>query len=330
MTRSILFLALVLSVPMSASAKVLWKGDFETANILQWSKAQMVSPDRLQVQTTRVKQGKYAVRALVKQGDDPINSGGNRNELLDVTYQPEGAERWYHWYTYFDESYPSAKKWQVFTQWHQYEDFGSPPIEFDVYGEEMHLTNWQNVIWRAPLVRGKWRSFLFHVKWSKDAKVGFLELWLDGEQVIPKTYLMTDSRVYLKQGLYRNSDIAPDGIVFHDGMTVGETRADVEPVSVVPPDEEVDAGSPKDADAGTPDPVTDAGTPDPDPDPTDPDPTDPNPVDGGLPLDPNWNAPIDPILPEPQMGCSVAGGVGLPLAALALAALALRRRRRQS
>ncbi len=35
--------------------------------------------------------------------------------------------------------------------------------------------------------------------------------------------------VVLKQGLYRNASIVPDGIVFHDAMIKGETLDDVMP-----------------------------------------------------------------------------------------------------
>ncbi len=311
MTQRLLTLALALgvTVPLSASAKVLWRADYETGDISQWTKAQQVSADRLQVQTDRVKEGKYALRATVKQGDNPINASGNRNELVDVTYQPEGAERWYKWSTYFDPGYPSSPKWQVFTQWHQFEDYGSPPIEFDVKGEEIHLTNWTKTIWTTPLRRGEWLDFLFHVKWSKDPKVGFVELWYNGEKVMEKTFLKTDSRVYLKQGLYRHADISAVGVVVHDGMLVGETREDVEPT---PPAEEPDAGSGTAPPEGTPDAGTGTTT-------TTTSQPSPYSTGGGSPAN---------EFDQQSAGCSATGGVAFPLAALALGLLFRRRRAR--
>lgn len=324
MNRRLLPLALALAMPFAASAKVLWRGDFETGDISQWTKAQQVSKDRLSVQSTRVIEGKYALRALVKQGDDPINASGHRNELVDVTYQPEGAERWYRWYTYFDEGYPSERKWQVFTQWHQYEDYGSPPIEFDVYGEEIHLTNWTNVIWKAPLQRGRWLEFVFHVKWSKDPKVGFVELWYDGQKVLEKTYLKTDSRVYLKQGLYRHADIQQDGIVYHDGMIVGETLEDVKPT--VPEEEEEE--TPGDGSGDTSGDGSGGGD-------TSGEGEGQGEGEGDTTGDPGTGT--GGVIPSPPgeepnqlqgAGCSSTSATALPLAVLALMGLGLLRRRR--
>lgn len=328
MTKRLLPLALALTMPFAASAKVLWRGDFETGDISQWTKAQQVSPDRLKVQEDRVREGKYALRALVKHGDDPINASGHRNELVDVNYQPEGAERWYRWYTYFDESYPSERKWQVFTQWHQYEDYGSPPIEFDVYGEEIHLTNWTNVIWKAPLQRGRWLEFIFHVKWSKDPNVGFVELWYDGQKVLEKKFLKTDSKVYLKQGLYWHADIKVDGIVYHDGMIMGETWDDVKPAETDDGDTGGDTGGGDTGggdtgggDTGGGDTGGDTG----------------GGSDGGTEGDGSGDEGTGDGMgypsptPDPNdlqaAGCSTSGATALPLAALALAAFALLRRR---
>jgi len=315
MMKRLLTFALAAALPLTASAKVLWRGDFETGDRSQWNGIQEVNANRLVVQTDRVKEGKYALKVTVNLGDNPIGASGNRNELVDSShYEPEGAERWYHWYTMFDESYPSERTWQVFTQWHQYEDHGSPPMEFDVYGEEINLTNWEKVIWKAPLQRGVWHEFLFHVKWSKDASKGFVELWYDGQPAMPKTFLNTDSNVYLKQGLYRNNTIQGVGIVYHDGMTVGETREDVEPA---PP-----AQTPPDGSGGTSGGTSSGGSGG----------TTPG-APGGATTPPT-NPPSGPAgndLTAPAQergGCSTTGGTLLPIGGVLMALALLTRRRK--
>jgi Polysaccharide lyase len=35
-------------------------------------------------------------------------------------------------------------------------------------------------LWKMPLIRGRWVNFVRHVKFSKDANVGYEELWVDG------------------------------------------------------------------------------------------------------------------------------------------------------
>ncbi len=134
---------------------------------------------------------------------------------------------------------------------------------------------------------------------------------------------------YLKQGLYRDSSISAVGLVYHDGMTMGTTLADVAP-QLVPPPPPPDAGPP---DAGPPD----AGPPDAGP--PDAGPPAAGPPDAGPPADPadGGVTPARPAQPGapvaqsgvgfPGQGCSSAGSAGgLLIAALAL----LRPRRRQS
>src|SRR4051794_20937898 len=152
----------------------------------------MVSADRLQVVTSPVAEGRYALKATVKQGDDPINSSGNRNELVYQGNEAVGSEYYYRWKVMFAPDFPSVRTWQIFTQWHHDGPSGSPPVEFYVYGEEIRLTMTDSITpWSMPLTRGVWHEFVFHVKWSPDPKVGFIELWHNREKVLAKRNLAT-------------------------------------------------------------------------------------------------------------------------------------------
>lgn len=205
----------------SVSAEIVWVGNFETADLSQWSSTQMVSADRLQVVDWPVREGRYALRALVVQGDDPIGASGNRNELVSMTLEEPGSEYYYRWSTMFDESFPSAATWQVFTDWHHTGCCGSAPVEFYVLGEEIRLQAGGDTVWSTGLVRGIWNDFVFHVRWSEDPGEGFIELYHNGQLVLPLLSIATQypgMRNYLKQGLYRDSRISEDGIVYHDAM----------------------------------------------------------------------------------------------------------------
>ncbi|WP_342381311.1 heparin lyase I family protein [Myxococcus stipitatus] len=227
--------------PPPTGASVVWVGDFESGDRNQWTRAQMVSADRLAVVSSPRRQGAYALKATVRKGDDPINSSGNRNELVRMTREATGSEYYYRWSTMFDSTFPNAKTWQLFTQWHQDADSGgSPPVEFYVYGDEIRLNiggNPGTIVWRTPLVRGRWMDFIFHVRWSPDAKVGFVELYLDGKVVLPKRYIATQYRGmlnYLKIGLYRNDTVTQTGIVYHDGWMMARKLEDVlSPTAVI-------------------------------------------------------------------------------------------------
>ncbi|WP_395820636.1 heparin lyase I family protein [Archangium minus] len=224
--------ARVCGAPATGSS-VVWRGDFETGNISQWTSTQMVSADRLQVISSPVRSGKYALKATVRQGDDPINSSGNRNELVKMTREAVGSEYYYRWSTMFASDFPSVKTWQLFTQWHHEGSSGSPPLEFYVYGEEIRLNiggDPGTLVWKAPLVRGQWQDFILHVKWSPEASVGFVELYHNGQLVLPKRNIATmfpGMLNYLKVGLYRSDTVTQVGVVYHDGWIMARTLADV-------------------------------------------------------------------------------------------------------
>jgi MYXO-CTERM domain-containing protein len=325
-------------VPGLASAGIVWRGDFETGDRSQYSGTQMVSADRLQVVTSPVAEGKYALKVTVKQGDDPIDASGNRNELVYQGKEALGSEYYYRWKVMFANDFPSVDTWQLFTQWHHDGCCGSPPVEFYVRGEEIRLAlnGTGEVPWKGKLTRGVWHEFVFHVKWGTTANTGFVELWHDKELVLPKRGAVTmysGQKNYLKMGLYRSDTVQPVGVVYHDGFVQATTLADVIALDAPPPSTPVDAGTPV-VDAGTPStdagtPVVDAGTPEED-------------VDAGTPPAeaPDTVTPPSPSVPPAQgistdeelaaqAGCSSTGGAPFAgFALLGVLGLARARRRR--
>jgi hypothetical protein len=241
--KSLSIVLVTLGASTAASADIVWRGNFETGDRSQWSGTEMVSADRLQVVEAPVREGRYALRALVHQYDNPIHASGNRNELFYNSNEPMGSEYFYRWSTMFDSSFPSHPSWNVFTQWHQSAlCCGSPPVSFYVQGERIYLGMMDSPVWSVPLNRGVWNDFIFHVRWSDNPGIGFIELYYNGELVIPKRYTATNmpgQLNYLKQGLYRDEAIAPDGIVYHDAMVQATSLADV-----LPPPSPADAGTP--------------------------------------------------------------------------------------
>jgi uncharacterized protein (TIGR03382 family) len=234
--KHLLSLAPFVLVPTLASAAIVWKGDFETGNLSQWDRTQSVASNRLLVVSDVVREGRYALRAMVRKGDDPIKASGNRNELLYMGLEPSGSEYYYKWSTLFPQNFPRSSKWQIFTQWHHEGLNGSPPLELYVVDDELRMrvggTSGQ-VVWRAPLQREKWNDFVLRVKWSSDPKVGFVEMYHDGKLVVPLRRMATQykgERNYLKVGLYRDASISPEGVIFHDGFTMATELKDVMPV----------------------------------------------------------------------------------------------------
>jgi MYXO-CTERM domain-containing protein len=247
-----LALCAVLCASGAASATVIWRGDFETGDISQWTSVEGLT-SRLTVVQSPVRQGKNALRVELHQGD--VSNSGTRNELGLETAQyqeVEGNDRWYAWSTLFPSDYPSNNTWQVFTQWHHSGCCGSPPLEFDVIGEHIQMAhNGDTVLWTAPLQRGVWHDFMVHVYWSSGS--GYVELWYDGQPALAKTPVQTlypGNYNYLKQGLYRDAAVTDVAVLYHDGFVIGTSQADVDPQPAPPPPPPPDAGTPPPADAG--------------------------------------------------------------------------------
>lgn len=305
--------ALALTLASTAHAAIKWRGDFETGDRSQYNRIEMVSPDRLQVVPSPARQGRYALRAEVRQGDDPIDASGNRNELMKQDGASEGTEYYYGWSTLWPSDYPLTPTWQVFMQWHHPGTTGAPPVRFVLgcsaadCGEPLPdtlflIVNNKTVWTRKGIKRGEWTDFVLHVKWSADPAVGFVELWYDGQLVLPRRYTRTlyssSDTNYLKTGLYRDEVTQPTAVLYHDGLVQATTYEEAAP-------------QPQGASAPTPPPEAT---------PTPSAPTDPT--------EPTW--PGDDGEAR-ALGCSQGpaslASWGLGLAALALAPL-LRRRRR--
>lgn len=237
-TTPALVAAVLLAGARTASATVHWRGDFETGDTSQWSEEQVVAADRLQVVTDPVREGRHALRVEVRQGDDPLDASGNRSELLWRYYEKEGTDRVYAWSTLWPDDYPSADTWQLFVQWHHTGNSGSPPVEFYVVGEEILLrVDAEEVVWRAPLERGRWHDFVFRVRWSSDPQDGLVELYHDGQLVVPErrvANMYSGQDNLMKIGLYRDDSIEAPAVLYHDGMTVADTVGEVLPAAAPP------------------------------------------------------------------------------------------------
>ncbi len=204
-----------------------WHGDYETGNLSQWEAIQEVAPDRITVSHEMAHQGNYAARFEVRPGDN-IGDTPPRAEVASDLHEKEGEERYYRWYTYFPESFPTEypNSFVTFTQWRA-KDESTDYTSFMVWGDQIQLRR-EGTKWSTTLTKGVWHKFVYHVKWSPDPSTGFIELYYDGQLVVPKTNVRTMAGTpghavgnYVKEGLYR-SDELPTGVLYQDGF-VAET-----------------------------------------------------------------------------------------------------------
>jgi hypothetical protein len=194
--------------------------------------------------TSPVRQGHVAAKFVVHPGNDPINSTGERAEIyLDpsLTRATIGSEQWWGWSTMFPEAFkPSPKSsWNIFVEFHQTGAQCAPPVSFEVndtvkptrlklraWGGRLDTTNCTNPY------RKKW-NFAPLEKDAPDPRVGFVQVWLNGKEVVPKTHAATmyaDQAIYLIEGFYR-AESSVTSVVYQDGMRRGGSFADVAPVA---------------------------------------------------------------------------------------------------
>jgi hypothetical protein len=222
--------------PGTADAKVVKRLDFDTGNFRQWSSIHALSRGARIVRRPRT-QGRYAARFTVRPGDDPISASGERAEVLFKTGEREGVESWWKWSTRFPKGFrPINGHMNTFTDWHHTGSTCHAPVQFLINAWEtparMELrisagsynpstcdtgsSRWWNI---GRLVRGRWQTFVFHVRWSTSGSKGFVELWRNGKKVVPFTRMPTRRAgydVYLKQG-YLRRPANWTSTVFHDG-----------------------------------------------------------------------------------------------------------------
>jgi len=250
---AILFLLVGLS-PAAATRAPVWRAGFERGDFSEWQKREAL-PGDVAVVRTPVRDGRFASRFSVGPGDVPGTSGERAELSLDnaVTGATDGQERWYSWSTYFPRDFAPVpdSTWNIFTQFHETAPDGchpnvafqvntkgaTPMIRINVRGGRRDAATCEPASQRAwdavPLRLGQWSDFVFHVLWSASGTRGFVELWIDGAQVVPKTRLATlypGQGAYLKQGFYR-APTQTISTVYHDAMRVGITRTDVAPLT---------------------------------------------------------------------------------------------------
>lgn len=230
------------------AAGLLWTGDAETGDLSQFNTdaGQDVGGNPPRVVTSPVRDGRYAIELTVNGAtneDDGICCG-TRNELLPrFRTIEEGDDLWFGFSTYLAPGFALEPDWQLITQFKQNFD-GSPPLglyveqsQYIVEGGYGHPDGSQPYrISLATVTTGTWVDWVWHVKFSTDPAVGFIEVWRDGTLVLPHytpgfgtLYPGTGNQagVYAKTGIYRDPTVASPATMYLDNWRIGTSAAAV-------------------------------------------------------------------------------------------------------
>lgn len=245
-------------VAASASAEVLWRADTKADSLGAWDGYQSAAPhgetfsrERLATVSSPVA-GEHGrvIRITLSPGDiaynprkSPPYAMGNRSELIHLPRIGEGEERWYRWRVYFPKDFAvtdGKKGGAVFAQWHHWSmtgEDGSPPLLFVARTDDIRLVSVPEVnsqeavtLAKLPQEKGRWRDFVFHVRFSGDPKKALTELWVDRTRVETKQVatLFPGYDAYLKMGLYRRPTAKETNVIYLEGIVEATQRSDVE------------------------------------------------------------------------------------------------------
>jgi hypothetical protein len=217
-------------------SRVVFVGDFETGNFSQWSQCQNrvysgLCTDMpadfygMQIINSHARQGQYAARFELREGDNPSWGGGERAEVARYKESTvrEGDERWFEFSLMFDPAFPVVNdEYFMVMQWHGRNDL-PPPMGIEVQGDgQLVLTS--HFPEGPPMVigdiaRGQWVDYVVHAKFSQARETGWAEVYRNGVLVIPRQSraTMNSNYDYLKMGLYRDGHGAkPTAVMWAD------------------------------------------------------------------------------------------------------------------
>jgi len=224
-----LLLTLSLLAALPVSAEVLWRGDFETGTLEQWKGAP--KSDSVKIVKDPVREGKYALRI---DGTNAANKNGR--DRIELQHQPkqtsEGTERYFGWSVYLPKKFTNSSHalgyFETRNSWKQL-------MAFEVQGEDIkfstrvpHALHWTG---KGKLTPGRWHDFAVHVLWSREKEKGFVEVWFDGDKVVPlkKTATLLDDNVaFFQIGLFRETSDVPETIIL-DHVVEATTLTEVTP-----------------------------------------------------------------------------------------------------
>lgn len=222
-------------------AKVLFRADFETGDLSEWSqtgtRSQNASPRNVQVVSDIVRHGKYAGKFTIHE-DDVFNAGQLRVQVggPKVTVE-EGSDTYLSFYLYmadppkdrdnffYWEGTPPPRYNNVMTWWVE-PKAGGTAIKYGTGNLGRNGTEWE-----ADFTTGKWHHLAMHIRWSEDPSRGKTRLWFDGALVLDK-HLKTkgaESVYFCQPGIHRSPHRPSVDTIYFDHFILADTLEEVLP-----------------------------------------------------------------------------------------------------
>jgi hypothetical protein len=182
-------------------------------------------------------EGSRAARFEVRDGDVEPDTGSERSEVSGPTFN-EGEDLYIRDAILVPPKSTYAGPWQIVQQLHEEGWSGSPGMAVFVDSKgslKIGAGDGSPSFWTSSkLKKDYWHDLVYHVKLSRDPRVGFVEVWLDGvrqslnnSKVRAYGKTIQAAQTYLKVGIYRSKASRGTSIVEHDDIVVGTSLAAV-------------------------------------------------------------------------------------------------------
>lgn len=206
-----LLLCMLIGAGCATQQQPLWRGDFESGDLTQWS--YLLNPHGLTVQQECVYEGQYAGRARITGEPDMLWHGNAHLNRTEFSYKPpaertgEGQETFFGWSFYLPESLSENKHeigyWESDSSYQQMLRFNIVGQDFSFQETAQAEPFWTKTGFASP---GRWHDVVMHIGWSTDAKKGYAQIWLDGEDMgkhFFKTLNAADESMFVQLGILR-------------------------------------------------------------------------------------------------------------------------------
>ncbi len=265
-----------IAVPDAFRPRLLFDGGFETGDEYQWASVgwNLDRPlsEQMQIVTDPVRQGEYAAKTIVHDGDEFMDTSGERVQFERTgPDERQGDEYWYAWSTFFPDDWQAPNDWLLIIDWHATYANVCQPLQleidndnaitahmlagdvtgYDCYDGSGSALNQSELI-VGQITTGEWNDFIIHVKWSV-YEDGLVEIWhkLESEtdfapvlrwDGVPTLQYMGDPAnpdvPYLILAHYRDDSNTHTSLLYHDGFRMADSAADLaeDGLYVLPPD----------------------------------------------------------------------------------------------
>lgn len=206
-----LILSILISTGCTTHNTLLWRGDFETGDLSQWS--YLLNPQGLSVQDHCVYEGQYAGQARITGEPDMLWHGNENLNRTEFSYKPsseqtrEGQQTFFGWSFYLPQ--PLSQNKHEIGYWESDKSY-QQMLRFNIVGTDF---SFQETAADAPFwikagfaSAGAWHDVVLHIGWSTDPKKGFVQVWLDGEDMgkqFFKTLHAADENMFTQIGILR-------------------------------------------------------------------------------------------------------------------------------